>query len=251
MADKNDTLLREVDEELRRERLEKLWDRYGIYVVAVAALLVLGVAGYQYTKSRNLAAAQAAGARYEEALRLSSQGKPEEAAKIFSALAESGPQGYSTLARLQLAGAAVEAGRTADAVAIYDALARESGLDPLLKGYAQFQAAALRAGEADFTELQNRLNDLTADASPWRYSARELLGLAALKAGRTEEARKMFEQLLADQRTPPSIMERARIAMASVVAADLAKPAAGAETGAAAGEAPKTGAAAAAGPEKK
>jgi hypothetical protein len=244
MADKNDTLFREVHEELRRERLEKLWDRYGIYIVLAAALLVLGVAGYQYTQSRNLAAARAAGASYEEALRLAAEGKAEEAAKVFSSLVESGPQGYATLARLQLAGAAVEAGRAADAVAIYDALAREGGIDPLLKGYAQYQAAALRAGEADFTEMQNRLNDLTAGTSPWRYSARELLGLAALKAGRTEEARKAFEQLLADQRTPPSILERARIAMTSVVAADLVKPAAGAETGAAAAEAPKGGAAA-------
>jgi hypothetical protein len=121
MADKNDTLFREVHEELRRERLEKLWDRYGIYIVLAAALLVLGVAGYQYTQSRNLAAARAAGASYEEALRLAAEGKAEEAAKVFSALVESGPQGYATLARLQLAGAAVEAGRTADAVAIYDA----------------------------------------------------------------------------------------------------------------------------------
>lgn len=250
MADKNDTLFREVDEELRRERLEKLWDRYGIYVVVAAALLVLGVAGYQYTRSREVAAAQAAGARYEEALRLSAEGKADEATKAFNALAETGPQGYATLARLQLAGAAVEAGRTADAVSAYDALARDSGIDPLLRGYAQLQGAALRAGDADFTEMQNRLNDLTADTSPWRYSARELLGLSALKAGRIEEARKAFEQLLADQRTPPSIMERARIAMAGVVAADVAKPPGGADTGAASGEASRSGAAAAVEPPK-
>jgi hypothetical protein len=213
-------------------------------------LLVLGVAGYQYVQSRNIAAAQAAGARYEEALRLSGDGKAEEAAKAFAAIADSAPPGYATLARLQLAAAAVGAGRTADAVAAYDALVRDGSIDQLLRGYSQLQAAGLRAGDADFTEMQNRLNDLTADSSPWRYSARELLGLAALKAGRTEEARKAFEQLLADQRTPPSILERARIAMAGVVAADVTKPPGGADTGAASGEASKSGAAAAAGPPK-
>ena len=88
------------------------------------------------------------------------------------------------------------------------------------------------------------------DAEVDRARARELLGLAALKAGRTEDARKAFEQLLADQRTPPSILERARVAMTSVVSADLVKPAAGTETGAAAGEAPKSGPAAA-GPANK
>jgi hypothetical protein len=250
MAHQDDGFLREVEEELRRERLEKIWRQYGTYILIVAALIVFGVLGYKYWENSRMVAAQSMGARYEGALHLLSEGKEASAAKEFETLALYGASGYAALARLQLAGALLKEGKKSEALAAYEALANDRGADPMLKSYGALQAAALRLGEADFTEMQNRLNDLTADTSPWRYSARELLGLAALRAGRTEEARKTFEQLLADQRTPPSILERARIAMTSVVAADLVKPAAGAETGAAAGEAPKGGAAAA-GPANK
>jgi hypothetical protein len=69
--------------------------------------------------------------------------------------------------------------------------------------------------------MQNRLNDLAADANAWRFSARELLGLAAQKAGKTAEARTQFERLLGDRNTPPSIGERARLMLAMLTEAEL------------------------------
>ena len=44
-----------------------------------------------------------------------------------------------------------------------------------------------------------------------------------MKANRPEDARTQFEKLLADRATPQGISERARIAMATMTAADLAK----------------------------
>jgi hypothetical protein len=222
MVDKNDTLLREVDEELRREQLEKLWQRYGWVVISAAVLFVASVAIYKWVESGRIAAAQSAGARFEQALRLKADGKPDEAIKAFSGIAADGPRGYAALAKLQMAVKHAEAGRTAEALASYESLAQDGGADDLLRGFAQLQAAALRLGEADFTEMQNRLNDLVGDASPWRASARELLGLAALKAGKTAEARREFERLLGDAGTPPGIGDRVKIVMASLVAAELA-----------------------------
>ena len=81
------------------------------------------------------------------------------------------------------------AGKTAEAVAAFEAIAKESGVDPLLADYAALQAAMLRLDSASWTDMQNRLNGLAADGNAWRFSARELLGLAAQKAGKTEEAR--------------------------------------------------------------
>ena len=96
----------------------------------------------------------------------------------------------------------------------------------MLRDFARLQAAGLRVGEADFTEMENRLTPLMADESPWRYSARELLGLAAFKAGKTTEARTILTPLLVDQATPQSITERAQIVMAEIAAGEIAKKAA-------------------------
>ena len=87
------------------------------------------------------------------------------------------------------------------------------------------QAASLKVDSAGWTDMQNRLNDLAADGNPWRASARELLGLAAMKAGKIEEAREQFQRLLSDRDTPPSISERARIMMAMLTEKELSTPA--------------------------
>ena len=103
----------------------------------------------------------------------------------------------------------------------------------MLRGYAALQAAAVRLGEADFTEMQNWLNPLIGDESPWRYSARELLGLAAFKAGNRSEARTFLTPLLVDQKTPQTIIERAQIVLAEIAAGEIAKKGAEAEARAA------------------
>lgn len=220
MADDQDAVLRELQEEMRREQLAKLWDRYGIYAIAVATLIVIGVGGYKFMEARRIAAAEAAGARYEAALQLVEDGKAEEAQQAFRSIAASAPVGYASLARLEMAGRAAKSGKSAEALTIYGKLADDTSVDDLFRQYARLQTAALKVDTADFTELQNRLTPLLAETSAWRFSARELLGLAAFKAGRMNEARQTFLELAADQKTPPSIRERAGLMMALITAAE-------------------------------
>jgi hypothetical protein len=223
MADGTDTFIREVQDELRREQLTRIWERYGTYIIAAVVLLVAAVAGYKYLEYYRISAAEAAGASYRAALALDAQGKADEAQKALEAIAGKSSSGYAALAGMRLAAAAAKAGKTAEAVAAYDAVAKGSAGDELLRDHAALQAAMLRLDQADWTEMQNRLNDLTNDRNAWRFSARELLGLAAYKAGRTDEARKTFEQLLGDQGTPPSMIERTQLMLNVLTEADIAK----------------------------
>lgn len=222
MANSDDTLLREVEEELRRERMEQLWKQYGTYFLLGAIAIVVGVGGFQFYKWRESSAAFSSGAAFERAIGLADDGKRDEARSALDSIATSGPSGYSALARLRLAAAELEAGDKTKALASYEALAAASGADPLLKSFAKLQAAALKIGEADFTEVENRLNDLTAESSPWRASARELIALAALKAGKQDAARKALEQVLADRSAPADVRERVQIMLGGIIANDLA-----------------------------
>src|SRR6187200_1301055 len=221
MTDQRDSLAREIDEELRREQLLQLWEKYGTYIIAAAVLIIAGIGGYKFYDYRRTMAAEAAGARFTAAAREAAQDKKAEAQKALENIATAAPAGYATLARLRLAAGDREAGKTEQAVAAFEAIAKERGLDPLLADYARLQAAMLRLDSANWTDMQNRLNDLVADGNAWRFSARELLGLAAQKAGKTEEARTQFQRLLGDRNTPPSIGERARIMLAMLTEAEL------------------------------
>ena len=222
MADNNDSLLREVEEELRREQMQKIWNRYNGLILGGAVLIVLAVAGYKMLEHHRITAAETGGAEFAAAENLSDQKKKDEADKAFKAIADNGPAGYAALAKLQLAGAQVKEGKTADAVATYDSLAKQTGADDLLKSFAQLQAASLRMADADYDEIQNRLTPLVAEGAPFQNSARELLGVAAYKAKKFDDARKYLEPLLVDPNVPGDTQERVKIIMSGIAGTEVA-----------------------------
>lgn len=231
MVDKNDALLREVEEELRREQWAKLWDRYGTYLLAAAGVLIALVGGFKYWEAQQQSRAEQAGSAYNSAMKLFAAGKADEGNKKLDELVADGPGGYPALAELQKAGALLKANRPADAQAMFEKLATDQRAPELMRGFAAIQSATLRLGEADFTEMQNRLNPLAGEDKPWRHHARELLGLAAIKAGRLDDARASLGSLLGDPQAPSAVLERARVLLGSIAASELAVPAAPAPAG--------------------
>jgi hypothetical protein len=214
----DDSFFREVDEAVRQEQYKALWDKYGVYVLVVAALVVAGVAAYKgwtYWQDRQ---AQQAGAEFTQALALASANNQAKAHEAFASLAESGPPGYQVLSRFQMAANEAKAGETEKAVAAYDALATDGGVDPILQALATLQAATLRLDDADYAEMERRLKGLAESGNPWSFSARELLGLSAYRNGDMSVAEKQFSGLLADQGTPPNLRERANMMLALIVA---------------------------------
>ena len=215
MSDRD--FFREVDEAVRQDRYKQLWDKYGVYILGVAVLIVAGVAGHRaWTYWQEQQAAEA-GAKYTQALSMEEGADAAQAREMLTALAEQGPQGYRVLARFQLAAAEAKVGETDKAVAAYDALAKDSGIDPILQGNAAIQAAVLRLDKADYAEMEGRLKGLVDSNSAWRFSARELLGLSAYRLNDMREAERQFSALVGDQGTPPNLRERADMMLALIV----------------------------------
>lgn len=214
-TDKNDEFIREVDEEYRRDQLAKIWARYNGLIIGVAALVVIGVGGWRYWQYMQETRAQAAAARYEEALKLSSEDKSQEADAVFEALAKEGDTGYSLLARFRLA---AERGQqnAEQGAAAYDALANDSGIAPLWRDLARLRAAWLRLDTAEPAKLREVLEPMAASGQAWRHSARELLGLSGLKAGDMDYAGRWFDEIAADRETPPALRQRLAVYTALV-----------------------------------
>jgi hypothetical protein len=220
MSDRD--FFREVDEAVRQDRYKALWDKFGLYIMVAAALIVAAVGGYKAWSYWQEAKAKEAGTAFSNALALQDGGQAEKAREAFAALAEKGPSGYRVLSRFQLAVSAAEAGDGEKAVALYDALSTDASTDSILKGLATIQAATLRLETADYAEMERRLKGLIDQGSPWRYSARELLGLSAYRLKNMPEAEKQFSELLADQGTPANLRERADMMLAVIVGAPQA-----------------------------
>lgn len=212
-----DEFIREVDEEYRRDRLAQIWKRYNGAIIAVAVLLVAAAGGWRYWQHVQRQQAEAAGLRFEEALRLARDGKSEDAEKAFEALAKDGPAGYALLSRFRLA---AELGKEnpEEGAKAFEALASDDRTDPLMQDLARLRAAMLRFDRADPATLQPALERLATPANAWRHTARELLGVLALKRGDYDDAGRWFDQIAADRDTPQGLRSRLQIYSALVAA---------------------------------
>jgi hypothetical protein len=237
MADNiRDVMAREIDEELRREQLLKLWDKYGTYVLGAVVLVILGVGGWKYVEGRREQANQLAATQYLVALQDFMTKQPDDGQKRLEEIIAAAPPGYAALARLRLAAHDAATWNSLDAAAAYDQISKDKSVDPLLQDFARLQIAMLKFDTITFPELRTQLSPLANDRSPWRYSARELLGMGAAKAGFGDEARSHFQRLLADRTTPPGIAERARVMLAMLDDGRLGKEAPAADQPAPAAE---------------
>jgi hypothetical protein len=213
----DNSFFREVDEAVRHDQYKALWDKYGVVILVLAAAVIVGVAGYKGWTYWQDHRSQTAGAEYTQALALETGSDPTQATEAFAALAENGPHGYRILSRFQMAAGEAKAGETEKAVATYDALATDGGVDPILQGLATVQAATLRVDSADYAEMERRLKGLVDGDTAWRFSARELLGLSAYQHNDMRAAEELFSALLSDQGTPPNLRDRANMMLALIV----------------------------------
>lgn len=208
-------IFREIDEEVRRDKAAAIWSRYGGVFIALAVIAVAGVAGWQYWQHREAQASQAVGARLEAALKSSRAGEGDEAETSLKDLAATAPAGYRQIARFRLAAETAKTAPT-DGAAAFDALANDASLDPLYRDLARLRAGMLRVDLVPYDELRAALEPLATPQGVWRHSAREFLGIAALKANRFEDAGRWFDAIVTDPQAPQVLRQRTDLYLALV-----------------------------------
>ena len=203
----------EVDEEIRRERLHKLWERWGAHIVTLAVVIVLAIAGWRAWQWWDMKRAAEAGAAFDAAISLAEAGKHQEAETALEKIAADSPSGYRTLARFREAAELAVRDRQA-AVKAYDALAGDGRLGRTLQDLAAVRAGLLLVDTAPLSEMQTRLEPMTAADRPFRHTARELIALAAWRNGDAAVARRWFDLIMTDAETPTGTRGRVEMLIA-------------------------------------
>ena len=201
-------LFDEVDEDVRRDQLKKIWDRYSIYIIAGAILIVAAVGGwrgYQYVEAQKAAEA---GMAFDKAVELSEQNKHAEAEAAFNTLAAKAPSGYRMLARLRAA-AEVASHDPQAAAKMYDDISADRSIGSSLQELAKVRAAGLLVDSAGYPDMLARLEPAAGPTGTFRHTARELLALSAWRANDTTAARRWLDLIANDADTPAGLRSRA------------------------------------------
>lgn len=222
MANNDDTFIREVNDELRSEQMNKAWKRFGRVFIGAAVLLVVGVAGhrgYEYWHSNN---ASASGDRFIAALNLAGENKSDEALAAFAEIEKDGTGAYPVLAKLRTAALQAEKGDKAAAIASFQAISKDNAAPVLVRDVAKLRAAFLLVDTAGYDQVAAEAEVLTSDGHALRHSAREVLGLAAYKADNMKQAKDWFTQITNAADAPRNVAQRAQIMLDNIAASGKA-----------------------------
>ncbi len=207
----DDTFIREVNEQIRHEQAQALWDRFGPALIGLAVLIVLGTAavvGYRYWDETR---ANRSGDAFSQALKLANGGKNDDALAALGALEKDGYGAYPLLARMRAATVKADKGDVAAAVKDFDDVAADTAIPAGIRDMARLRAALLLVDHGSFADVSSRVEALTSDTNTLRHTAREALGLAAWKEGKTADALKLFDQIASDDGAPRNTRERATL----------------------------------------
>jgi hypothetical protein len=215
----DESLIREVDEEVRQDEYKKFWDRHGSKLIALATLLVLGVAAFEGWNYYQRTQAETASVVYLDAVKKAADGKYDDA---LAALAAVKHPGFEELGRLQKAAIVAAKGDVDKAIADYDSFIADKTVDPVLADLARIRQGYLLVDKSTPDELLTKLGMFDKDGNAWRHAAREIFGLAAYRVKDFTMADRYMNAIFTDPEAPQAIKQRAQV-MVQLIAPELAK----------------------------
>ena len=193
----------EVDEELKRDKMQLLWASYGKYLIAAVSIVVIGVAARQGYEAWRANEAETAATAYHHAL---------QADDLVTAMADAEDDltaGYRMLSSFRSAAALAAKKDFAAAEAAYLALAENDDIGPLYQQAALLLSVMNAPDDRDLVTLRDRLARLEGAAGPWQAMALEQAAGVALRAGDRATALVKYEALTGLAEIPADMRQRA------------------------------------------
>lgn len=208
-------IFHEVEADLRREKAQHLWQRFGAYVIVVAILIVVGVAGWRGYLAWQTARDRAEGDRYLALLAEADGARTATAAEELERFATEAPAGYALLARMRAATTFEQASQPDEAIRLLRAVAGDPAVDALYGDLARIRLARLLVDGGNTVEAKEIAGPLAEDAgNPFTRSAQETMGLVAYIDGDLAGVRRWYTDISTDVATSSAMRQRAQAMLA-------------------------------------
>jgi len=200
----------EVNEELRRQQLKSIWDRFGVYIIGFAVLIILSVGGNEIINHLNNRVSQRESNAFDNALNLIENGNDSAGLDQLIKLTE-GKTGYKGLALFRLSSESLTNGNYQEAVDYLKKASLDKTLTNNLRVFAKIKAGLILVDNGSFSEVDVLLKEVVENGGPFSFHAKEILALALIKNGRDLEAQEIFQEIANDASAPPVLARRAEI----------------------------------------
>jgi len=220
----SEAFLREVDEELRRDQIATVWQRWGRWMLVGLVVALAAFGAWLWWEHEQTKKAEADGEAVTKIFTDMSEGRAQDAEKKLKPFTESDIAAYRAAAKLATASLRLTANDAKSAIAGYKAVAED---ESLAKPYRDLALIRWTATEYDTLKPQDvvtRLKPLAVKGNPWFGSAGEMVAVAYLNLNKPDLAGPLFGEIARDEAVPETIRQRA-VQMAGLLGVDaVAQP---------------------------
>lgn len=207
--DINETFFREVDENLRRDRVRDFARKNGTWLIAAVILFLAASGGAIWWQYHEKQRSEQEVEKLTETFRTIGTGYVGDAPKQLDALSESGSNAVRASAIFTRAAVALQQNDPKLAITKYRELAGDGSLPQPYRDIALIRQTALEFDQIPAQEVIARLQPLAKPGAPWFGTAGEMTALALVKQGKKDQAGQLFAAITKDKNVPDSARERA------------------------------------------
>lgn len=218
----DEAFLREVDDELRREQMTTLWQRYGRIGIGLIVLVLALFAGALWWRAETQKKADARGEQMSAAIADIQANRKADAQLKLTALAQ-GSGGYRASATFAKAALAADSGDRKGAIALYAGVAADAGVPQAYRDLALIRQTAIEYDTLPPAQVVERLKPLAIEGQPWFGTAGEMTAIAYLDMKRPADAGRMLAAIARDEQVPDTLRGRAK-RLAATLGADVGTP---------------------------
>lgn len=224
--DITETFVREVDENLRRDRLRDFGKKYGGWLAVAVALFLAASGGWIWWQQHQQQLSQSHAEELSGLFTDIGAGKVADAPKKLDALAQSSSKAVRASALFTRAALAIQQNDEKLAIAKFREIAADNSLPQPYRDIALIRQTALEFDSLKPDEVITRLQPLAKPGNAWFGTAGEMTAMALIKQGKKDEAGRLFAAIANDKTVPDSIRSRSvQIAGSLGVDASAALPA--------------------------
>lgn len=210
-----DSFIDSVEEEIRKENYQKLWNKYGKFITAIVSLSLIVATGYSFWKKHDLKEKEAISAQFTLAQNELNSNKNDRALSHFRELGKCKKKNYATLAKLEYASLLVDK-RDKKAIAEYKSIHDNNELPQLYRDLAYIYYVNTSLDLLEDKELKTKIPEFVKQLSDkyvgkkWNFLALESLGYCYIKQHDYTKAKTILSELAKTENIPEAMLERTR-----------------------------------------
>lgn len=196
----------EVDEALKQEKLENLWNKYGGLVIGAIIAIILGTAanaGYGAWKINH--------DTKQTDIFLTIENMEDPSPEEYLQITQSVDGGLKTITKIRAASAALENKDFAQAHKIFTEISQSDAENPEFRALATYMKAQTQQDisvEDKLATLQNIAQD---DKNPWKYfAALDAALIMGEENNNFKEARALLKTINDDEKAPKTLRQKAQ-----------------------------------------